>query len=145
MVFWKIFLWGYAAIAGGGGGQGVDSCRSEQLPFAGASMFCQASLETYAGGCADLFNIMCIMRLCISCSLSGGNCLSGMSGHQAALSSLCGSLSSSTACVASMILARSIASGLIRQPLANAAVKKSLVKHSKTFLNSNKSRSACVL
>lgn len=93
----------------------------------------------------NLLNIMCIMRLCISCSLSGGNCLSGMSGHQAALSSLCGSLSSSTACVASMILARSIASGLIRQPLANAAVKKSLVKHSKTSLNSNKSRSACVL
>ena len=145
MVFRKIVSWGYAAIAGGGGGQGVDCCKSEQLPFAGASMFCQASLETYAGGCADLFNIMCIMRLCISCSLSGGNCLSGMSGHQAASSSLCGSLRSSTACVASMILARSIASGLIRQPLANAAVKKSLVKHSKTSLNSNKSRSACVL
>ena len=145
MVFWKIVSWGYAAIAGGGGGQGVDCCRSEQLPFAGASMFCQASLETYAGGCADLFNIMCIMRLCISCSLSGGNCLSGMSGHQAALSSLCGSLRSSTACVASMILARSIASGLIRQPLANASVKKSLVKHSNSSLNSNKSSSACVL
>ena len=145
MVFWKIVLWGYAAIAGGGGGQGVDCCKSEQLPFAGASMFCQASLETYAGGCADLFNIMCIMRLCISCSLSAVRCHQAMSGHQAASSSLCGSLSSSTACVASMILARSIASGLIRQPLANAAVKKSLVKHSKTSLNSNKSRSACVL
>ncbi len=145
MVFRKIVLWAYAAIAGGGGGQGVDSCKSEQLPSDGASMFCHASLETYAGGCADLFNIMSIMRLCISCSLSVGNCLSGMSGHQAASSSLCGSLSSSTACVASMILALSIASGLIRQPLANASVKKSLVKHSKTSLNSNKSRSACVL
>ncbi len=145
MVFWKIVLWGYAAIAGGGGGQGVDSCKSERLPSDGASMFCHASLETYAGGRADLFNIMCIMRLCISCSLSGGNCLSGMSGHQAASSSLYGSLRSSTACVASMILALSIASGLILHPLANAAVKKSLVKHSKTSLNSNKSRSACVL
>ena len=93
----------------------------------------------------NLFNIMRIMRLCISCSLSEVRCHQAMSGHQAALSSLCGSLRSSTACVASMILARSIASGLIRQPLANAAVKKSLVKHSKTSLNSNKSRSACVL
>jgi len=46
MVFWKIVLWAYAAIAGGGGGQGVDFCRSEQLPADGASMFCQASLET---------------------------------------------------------------------------------------------------
>jgi len=46
MVFWKIVSWGYAAIAGGGGGQGVDSRRSEQLPSDGASMFCQASLET---------------------------------------------------------------------------------------------------
>jgi len=145
MVFWKIVLWAYGAIAGGGGGQGVDSCKSEQLPFAGASMFCQASLETYAGGCADLFNIMCIMRLCISCSLSAVRYRQARYGHQAASSSLCGSLRSSTACVASMILARSIASGLIRQPLANASVKKSLVKHSKTSLNSNKSRSACVL
>ena len=46
MVFWKIVSWGYAAIAGGGGGQGVDCCKSEQLPSDGASMFCQASLET---------------------------------------------------------------------------------------------------
>lgn len=93
----------------------------------------------------NLLNIMCIMRLCISCSLSAVMYRQARYGHQAASSSLCGSLRSSTACVASMILARSIASGLIRQPLANAAVKKSLVKHSKTSLNSNKSSSACVL
>ena len=97
MVFWKIFLWGYAAIAGGGGGQGVDCCKSERLHFAGASMFCQASLETYAGGCADLFNIMCIMRLCISCSLSAVRYRLARYGHQAASSSLYGSLRSSTA------------------------------------------------
>lgn len=45
MVFRKIVLWGYAAIAGGAGGQGVDSCKSEQLPADEASMFCQASLD----------------------------------------------------------------------------------------------------
>jgi len=129
MVFWKIFLWGYAAIAGGGGGQGVDCCKSERLHFAGASMFCQASLETYAGGCADLFNIMCIMRLCISCSLSVGNCLSGMSGHQAASSSLCGSLRSSTAWFASIAAPRLSFSGLITQPSDIARVKNSVVKH----------------
>lgn len=93
----------------------------------------------------NLFNIMRIMRLCICASLSAVRYRLAGYGHQAASSSLYGSLSSSTACVASMILARSIASGLIRQPLANAAVKKSLVKHSKTSLNSNKSSSACVL
>jgi len=129
MVFWKIVLWGYAAIAGGGGGQGVDSCRSERLPFAGASMFCQASLETYAGGLLHLFNIMCIMRLCISCLLSGGNCLSGMSGHQAASSSLYGSLRSSTAWFASIAAPRLSFSGLITQPSAIARVKNSVVKH----------------
>ena len=93
----------------------------------------------------NLFNIMRIMRLCISCSLSAVKYRLARYGHQAASSSLCGSLSSSTACVASMILARSIASGLIRQPLANAAVKKSLVKHSNSSLNSDSSLSDCEL
>jgi len=129
MVFWKIVSWGYAAIAGGGGGQGVDCCKSEQLPADGASMFCQASLETYAGGCADLFNIMCIMRLCISCSLSAVRCHQARYGHQAALSSLYGSLSSSIAWFASIAAPRLSFSGLITQPSAIARVKNSVVKH----------------
>ena len=65
MVFRKIVSWGYVHKTRKAGGKGVDFCKSEQLPADGALMFCQASLETYAGGCADLFNIMCIMRLCI--------------------------------------------------------------------------------
>ena len=77
----------------------------------------------------NLLNIMRIMRLCISCSLSGGNCLSGMSGHQAASSSLYGSLRSSTAWFASIAAPRLSFSGLITQPSAIARVKNSVVKH----------------
>ena len=77
----------------------------------------------------NLLNIMYIMRLCISCSLSAVKCHQAMSGHQAALSSLYGSLRSSTAWFASIAAPRLSFSGLITQPSAIARVKNSVVKH----------------
>lgn len=77
----------------------------------------------------NLFNIMRIMRLCISCSLSAVRYRLARYGHQAASSSLYGSLRSSTAWFASIAAPRLSFSGLITQPSAIARVKNSVVKH----------------